>query len=143
MVLSKDMKRFNYLISETDAAYHEMTKKLGLSDSAMIILYTICDNGGACLLKDICRRSGIQKQTINSAIRKLEAEGIVYLEAVDAKSKNVRLTEEGQQLAARTAMRMLRAENEILAGWSEADVAQYLRLTERFLVDFRKKMEEM
>ena len=29
MVLSKDMKRFNYLISETDAAYHEMTKKLG------------------------------------------------------------------------------------------------------------------
>lgn len=143
MVLSKDMKRFNYLISETDAAYHEMTKKLGLSDSAMIILYTICDNGGTCLLKDICRRSGIQKQTINSAIRKLEAEGIVYLEAVDAKSKNVRLTEEGQRLAARTAMRMLRAENEILAGWSEADVAQYLRLTERFLVDFRKKMEEM
>lgn len=143
MVLSKDMKRFNYLISETDAAYHEMTKKLGLSDSAMIVLYTICDNGGACLLKDICRRSGIQKQTINSAIRKLEAEGIVYLEAVDAKSKNVRLTEDGQRLAERTAMRMLRTENEILAGWSEADVAQYLRLTERFLVDFRKKMEEM
>ena len=143
MVLSKDMKRFNYLISETDAAYHEMTKKLGLSDSAMIVLYTICDNGGACLLKDICRRSCIQKQTINSAIRKLEAEGIVYLEAVDAKSKNVRLTEDGQRLAERTAMRMLRAENEILAGWSEADVAQYLRLTERFLVDFRKKMEAM
>ena len=143
MVLSKDMKRFNYLISETDAAYHEMTKKLGLSDSAMIVLYTICDNGGACLLKDICRRSCIQKKTINSAIRKLEAEGIVYLEAVDAKSKNVRLTEDGQRLAERTAMRMLRAENEILAGWSEADVAQYLRLTERFLVDFRKKMEEM
>ena len=35
---SKVMKRFNYLLGEMDAVYHEMALKLGLSDSAMIIL---------------------------------------------------------------------------------------------------------
>lgn len=65
----------------------------------MIILYTICDNGESCLLQEISRRSGVSKQTINSAIRKLEKEGIVYLESVGAKNKNVCLTDEGKQLA--------------------------------------------
>ena len=140
---SNDMKRFNYLISETDAAYREMTKKLGLSESAMIILYTICDNGDSCLLKDICHFSGIHKQTINSAILKLEAEEILYLESADAKSKKVCLTEKGRRLAEHTAMRMIQAENEIFASWSEADVEQYLLLTERFLMGFREKTNEM
>ena len=36
-----DMKRFNHLISEIDAVYHEAALKLGLSDSAMLILYTV------------------------------------------------------------------------------------------------------
>ena len=83
---SKVMKRFNYLLGEMDAVYHEMALKLGLSDSAMIILYTICDQGDGCLLQNICRYSGMSKQTANSAIRKLEAEGIIYLESAGSRS---------------------------------------------------------
>ena len=73
---SKEMRRFNYLIVETDAVYHEAALKLGLSDSALQILYTVCDydGGDACPLQEISRRTGISKQTINSAIRKLEKE---------------------------------------------------------------------
>ena len=68
---SKDMKRLNHLIGETDAVYHEMAVRFGLSDSAVRILYTICDydDGTYCPLQVICRRTGISKQTINSAIR--------------------------------------------------------------------------
>ena len=40
--ISKDINRFNYLLSETDAVYHDMSKRLGLSDSISQILYTIC-----------------------------------------------------------------------------------------------------
>ena len=58
---SKEMKRYNHLCSEIDGAYHEMSVKLGLSDSAMRILYTICDAGDSCLLQEICFRSGISK----------------------------------------------------------------------------------
>ncbi len=72
-LISRDMKRFNYLLGEMDAVYHEISLKLGMSDSAMIILYTICDIGDCCLLTEICRLSGLSKQTVNSALRKLEA----------------------------------------------------------------------
>ena len=32
---SKSLRRYNYLFSETNAAYHEMSARLGLSDSAI------------------------------------------------------------------------------------------------------------
>ena len=86
---SKAMRRCNHLVGEIDGVYHEMALKLGLSDSAMIVLYTVCDSGGPCPLRDICRRSGLTKQTVNSAIRKLEREGILYLETAGPKAKNV------------------------------------------------------
>lgn len=87
---SKALRRFNYLSAEIGAAYHEMSFQLGLSDSAMQILYTICDCGqdGTCLLQTICRQTGLAKQTINSALRNLETEGVLYLEAIGAKGKN-------------------------------------------------------
>lgn len=140
---SKDMKRFNHLLGEIEGVYHHISYKLGLSDSAMTILYTICDNGDSCPLQDICHRSGLSKQTINSALRKLEAEGIVYLEVMGVKNKNVCLTEKGIHLAKGTAIRVLQAENEILASWQREDVKMYLELTERFLLALREKAKEL
>ena len=140
--LSKAMKRYNHLMSEIEATYHEISWKLNLSDSAMQILYTICDNGTNCLLQDICYRTGLSKQTINSAIRKLEAGNIVYLEPAGAKNKNVCLTEEGKRLADQTVRRIIQAENEIFASWSSEDVQKYLDLTEAYLSALRKKAEQ-
>ena len=139
---SKELKRFNYLFGEIDAAYHEASLQLGLSDSAMRILYTSCDNGGGCLLQTICRYSGLSKQTINSALRKLEKEGTVYLESAGSKTKMVCLTEEGKQLAAKTAIKLLNTENEIFDSWTKEEVHTYLSLTEKFLTDFRNKTRQ-
>ncbi|MBO4982290.1 MAG: MarR family transcriptional regulator [Lachnospiraceae bacterium] len=136
---SNEMKRYNYLVGEMNAVYHDISLHLGLSDSAMIILYTICDNGDRCLLQEISRRSGVSKQTINSAIRKLEEEGIVYLKSAGAKNKNVCLTDEGKQLAKHTAIRLIEMENDIFASWEKDDIEKYLELTERFLTSLKEK----
>ncbi|MCI8282907.1 MAG: winged helix-turn-helix transcriptional regulator [Lachnospiraceae bacterium] len=143
--ISKEMRRYNYLIGELEAAYHEMSLKLHISDSAMKIIYTICDQGekDRCLLQKICRLSGLSKQTANSSIRKLESEGIVYLEHVGGKNKNVCLTEKGKVFAEHTALKMIEAENDILTSWPEEDVMKYLELTERFLAGLKKKTEEL
>ncbi len=141
--ISKEMKRFNHLLGELDAVYHEMTLKLGLSDSAMKILYTICDNGTSCLLQDICKYSGLSKQTVNSAIRKLEGEGTLYLEPAGPKTKNVRLTEKGTLLAEQTAGRILHAEDDVLSSWPKEDVEKYLALTENFLHALAEKSTDL
>lgn len=140
---SKDLKHFNHLITEMDAAYHDISLKLGLSDSAMSILYTICNYGESCLLQDICRQSGLSKQTINSALRKLETENILYLEMAGAKSKRVTLTDAGKALAQRTALQVINTENEIFASWSREDVEKYLELTEDYLTALKEKAKQL
>lgn len=140
---SKIMKRFNYLLGELNAVYHDMALRLGLSDSAMSILYTICDHGESCRLQDICRWSGLSKQTINSAIRKLETEGIVCLESAGSRNKNVCLTEEGSDLAKRTVKQIMQAENGIFASWPDEDMEKYVELTENFLRALQEKAEQM
>lgn len=141
--ISKDINRFNYLLSETDAVYHDMSKRLGLSDSISQILYTICDLGDGCLLQEICRRCGLSKQTVNSAIRRLESDGCLYLEAAGARNKKAYLTDRGKALAERTAVKIIKAENEIFASWPAEDVARYLELTERYLLEIRKKAQSI
>ena len=136
---SKELKRYNHLVNEIDGTYHEISLKLGLSDSAMIVLYTICNQGDHCLLADICRWSGLSKQTINSALRRLEQEGIVYLEPLSPKNKNVCLTEAGKQLTQQTAGRLHEMENAVFASWPPEDVEKYIALTEAYLHALREQ----
>ncbi|MBO5094375.1 MAG: winged helix DNA-binding protein [Lachnospiraceae bacterium] len=136
------MRRFNYLSGEIDAVYHETALQFGLSDSAMLVLYAACSNGGSCPIDDICRLSGVRKQTINSALRKLEKEGVVYLEAIDKKRKRVCLTEKGMEMTGRTVARLITIENEIMDAWTQEEYETYLSLTDRYLTALKEKTKE-
>lgn len=140
---SRDITRFNFLQSETGAVYHGIAQSLGISDSVMTVLYTLCETGGACTLREIVRRSGIPKQTLHSALRSLMADGYLTLEAETAKRKTVRLTDAGQEFAARTAGRVIRAENEIFASWSQSEIDAYLALSEKYLRTLEQKAKEL
>lgn len=87
--------------------------------------------------------AGLSKQTVNSALRKLEAQGLIYLESAGRKAKTVCLTEDGTRFAQKTAMRILNMENEILASWAPEEVAQYMDLTERFLLALRERAAKL
>lgn len=136
---SKELRRLNYLFSETNALYHEAAQKLGLSFSEMAVLYTLCSEG-KCGISDVCRLMGVQKQTVNSALRKLERDDIVRLEALDGKQKLIDLTPKGNRFVKKTIAKLIEAENRVLGGWSEAERREYLRLTEKYLCDFKKEV---
>ena len=140
---TSELKRINYLTAEIDAAYHQTSLKLGLSDSASMILYAICNQGEECLLQDILRLSGMRKQTVNSALRKMESEHLLYLVTADGKKKKVCLTPEGKALAERTTLRLIQMENEIFQGWPPEDRTRYLELTQKFLSDFLEKLSAL
>ena len=95
---SRDLRRYNHLLQETDAVYHEMAQHWGLPDSVMGVLYTLCDTGGRCSVREVCRLGGMSKQTVNSALRRMEREGLIYLEAA-GRGKDVCLTDVEQYLA--------------------------------------------
>ena len=92
---SRDLRRYNYLLQETDAVYHEMAQHWGLPDSVMGVLYTLCDAGGRCSVREVCRLGGMSKQTVNSALKKLEKGGTLYLTPGPGRNTRVYLTESG------------------------------------------------
>lgn len=138
----QEMQRFNNLLGEIDAAYHEASQKLGLTDSAMQVLYVLCNDGGESLLSRICGISGASKQTINSALRGLEKEDCIRLETLPGRRKKVCLTQRGRELAERTALRLIGVENAVFGGWTQEERETYLALTQRYLTDFRAVMKE-
>lgn len=135
--------RINYLVSEIDALYHQASLKIGLSDSESIVLYTIYDNGESCLLSDIYKQSGISKQTVNSALRKLEEESILYLEQHCGRSKKVTLTDEGKVYVGETIAKIFEAENAAFASWTEKEVDTHIRLTEKYVESFREQVNKL
>ena len=137
------VKRINYLHSEINNVFHEMSQQMGLSDSISCILYTICNFGDSCLLTDIINMTGIPKQTVNSALRKMEGDGYLQLETTQTRRKKVVLTDAGKLLAQKTAEQMIRMENEIYASWTEEERQLHLTLTQRYLDQLKEKAKEL
>lgn len=136
----EELKRFNYIIGETNALYHEAALRLGISDSALDILYTICEIGEGCKQIDICKLCGSSRQTINSSIRKLEREQILYLKAGQGRNTRVFLTQEGKKLVEEKVLPLIAIENEILQEWEERETQELLRLTEKYKDDLKRKL---
>lgn len=138
-----ETRRYNRLISEIDEVYHEVALRQGFSDSVMLILYALADNDGQCRLPELIKLSGINKQTANSALRKLEKDDIVYTEPAGGKSKRVCLTEKGFSTIHETVERVLDIEKKIYSSWSKEEWNLYVKLTERFLCQLREEMKEL
>lgn len=135
--------RYNRLFTAMEAAYHEAGTRLGLSDCTMQILYAISECGTARSLTDIVATTAIPKQTINSALRKLEHDGFVTLELLEKRRKLVRLTPAGEELAKNTVARLAAIENAVVQSYSPEDWEQYLTLSERHIQLFTEKIKEL
>ena len=126
------LRRFNRLIGEMSAAYHEAALKFGLPESAMEVLYTVCAEGDGCPISEILCQSSMSKQTLNSALRRLEREGVICLETNGGRRKRVCLTEKGKDLCRRTAMKVIAIENSILDAWTLQEQETYMTMTQQY-----------
>ena len=87
--------KYTSLSGEINSLYHEAAVKMGISDSVMNILYVIYEKGDSCLQSEISKLSGISRQTINSSVKKLEKDEILYLKQGQGRNTIVCLTEKG------------------------------------------------
>ena len=133
--------QYTYLAGEINALYHEAAVKTGVSDSVQNILYVICEKGDRCLQSEISKLTGISRQTINSAIHKLEKEGIITLEQGKGRNTIVCLTVEGKAFARQKIYPLFEIENKIWEDWTEEEQQQYLLLTQKYRDGLKKYME--
>lgn len=137
------IRQLNHLYAQIDAIYHEAALHMGLSDSAMLVLYTLFIEGGSCPIAEIISQSSISKQTLNSALRTLEREGMVCLEADDGRRKRVSLTEAGHVRCKETVVRLIEIENRIFDAWTAEERDAYFTLTQKYRDMMKTAVEEL
>ena len=136
-------EQYTYLAGEINALYHEAAVKMGVSDSVQNILYVLWEKGGRCPQSEIARLAGISRQTIHSAVHKLEREGIVRLEQGRGHSTVVCLIGKGEKYAQEKVEPLFRIENQIWKEWSAEEQQQYLLLTQKYRDALKKYLSAM
>jgi len=130
---NKALLTLNSIVKECDEIYRIAAKNLGLSDCAFWILYILRTEGELLTQHEICDEICMPKQTVNSALKKLEQEGcIALLSNDDRRSKRVKLTEKGVSLVRETIDRVVIQENAALAGLSTDEQEAFLQLYRKY-----------
>lgn len=106
---------FNQLYKQMDELYHAYAKACGVPDTVFWLLYSLYE-GGAYTQHELCQAWHYPPQTVNSALKNMERQGLVALRAVpgNRKSKLAALTDKGQQAMRRLVGPAVRAEQNAL-----------------------------
>lgn len=136
---------FNQLYKEMDEIYHVYAKEQGISDTVFWILYSLYENNSSYIQKELCSEWHYPPQTVNSALKSLEKQGIISLEAVpgNKKNKRVSLTEHGLALTQRVIARLTDAERNAILSMTADERRTLLSLTEKYTEFLRRHVRRI
>ena len=98
--LSTRLFALNEAWKENANIYRQMAKQMNLTDMAMWALYTLRVEPGEMTQSRMCEFLHEPKQTINSALKKMEADGLITLQSgSNRRTKTIHLTAAGEALA--------------------------------------------
>lgn len=142
-IQSEELKENNRIYREVDGMYHELCVKMGLSDSAFLILYSIVEMKGNCSQREIADRCCISRKTINSSVKNLEKEGFVTLESGAGRDKQIVLTKRGEQFVQEKIFPIMEVEDNAFLEMEPDERRELLRLNAKYAEAFRKHTEPL
>ena len=125
-----ELNRLNKAVSEL---YHALCVQIGMSDSVFDIFYAIAALGDGCCQRDICDYAFTSKQTIHSAIHKLEKEGLLSFSPGKGREMLIYLTPAGEQFMRETVTPVIAMENEVISQMPAEETDQLIQLTRKYL----------
>lgn len=134
---------YNQLLKACDTIYHDAAVRAGLSDCAFWILHALHDADHPLTQSEIGDNASMPRQTVNSALKKLEKDGYLTLAKIDGKmGKTIHLTKLGGEFVQRHIAPLAAAEERVCATFTQQEQEAFLS-TFRTLVDrLRQEMEE-
>lgn len=141
--MTSALKEYNEINGNIQAAYHDAAVKLGLSDSEMDILYVICQESSGCFQSALYKKTGMTRSTVNSAVRKMEKDGLLYLTAGGGRNTKVNLTEKGGVFLSATVGKIMEIEREIWAEWTDEEREIFINLNKRYAARLREKIDAL
>ena len=129
------INEYNQLQKSCNLLYHSIAASLGISDCAFWILYIVQDTEDVCKQSDICESISMSRQTVNSALKKLEKDGYLTLTKIEGKmGKAIHLTEQGTRFVKEHILPVMEAEERACLDFSEEEKETFMGLFRR-LVD--------
>ena len=128
-------EELDYLYNEIDKLYHTFAHGCGISDCAYWMLYGLELAGGSLPVGTLTKTWSYSKQTINSALKTLEARGLVELTYMEGSRKNKRaeLTEAGHVFSEARIVPAIDAEHRAFATLEPEERIELVRLVRRYV----------
>lgn len=128
---------YNYrmLSKEIDEEYGALADVYGVSDGFFWIMYVLRSRDGETSTQtDVAKELSMNKQTVSSAIKKMEAEGYITLEttADNRKNKIIRLTKKGVDFAEQSVDNVFDCEIQAFDKLTQREKEQFLRLSSKY-----------
>ena len=131
------------LQKECDSVYHNVATEFGLSDCAFWILYTISDTQETITQSAICEAAAMTRQTVNSALKKLEKDKLVELRRIEGKmGKSIHLTDMGITFVKKHIMPIMIAEEKACRSFSEEEKELFLQMFRKLVNRLCEEIKE-
>lgn len=97
-------REVNNIYKKNCEVYYKLASHFGMTETMFDILYFVRENDGGYTQAQLCESLHLRKQTVNSALKKLEKDGVICLsqDSGNKKSKTIHFTEKGKELAQST-----------------------------------------
>ncbi|MCR0338596.1 MarR family transcriptional regulator, partial [[Clostridium] innocuum] len=92
---------------------------------------------------DICKYTCLNKQTVNSYVKKLKQNGLIEFHQGNGREMKIYLTSKGQNFINENILPIEQAENEVFDEMTIQEQREILRLIENYLSSFRHKIEKL
>lgn len=140
--INKRLSEYNSIIKENDEIYHKAARRIGISDCAFWILYIMLEEKGVVTQSTICDAFYQPKQTVNSALKKLESKGYIKLEIIaGGRSKQINFTQKGKKFAKETIGQVIASEQRAISGLTLEEQETFLGLFHKFTKLLKESME--
>lgn len=136
-------KRLILALYNIDEVYYTSEKKRRLSDAELCILYAL-DDGQPHSQKEICEKWLVPKTTVNTITKKWEAQGLLTLNAIHGKRREmqVTLTDTGKVFSKEILDFLYRAEDKALIKTLEKYSDTFIDALEYFGENLKEAFEE-
>ena len=138
-------EQYQAIRRKTDDEWNVAVNRFGMAKGQIMIIWTLYDFGRPCTQKEICNDWLVNKQTVNSAAKKLAEEGIIDIapSPENSREKLLVFTEKGKFLAMRTVRKLIEAERNAFNALSEDEQNETIRITQKYYEILKKEFSKI
>lgn len=136
---------FNRAHKRMNVLYHNYAKEVGISDAALWLMYSLYEKGEPCTQTELCEAWFFAPQTINSALKSLEKQGLITLDLVPNSRKNKQFffTEAGEKFVKEKIEPLVQAEEQSFLRLEERERNELLTITQKHINILEEKINKI